>query len=79
MELTKQAIDQLQHEVGQAIDAQGADLVPQGISSATICANKDLILGFLRTLTALLPGVVGKIAGQVVVAAAEAWFSKKCA
>lgn len=78
MELTKQAIDQLQSEVAQAIDAQVEELTPAGIPIATICASKDLIMGFLQALVALLPGVVGKIAGQVVVSAAEAWFAKKC-
>lgn len=78
MELTKQAIDQLQLEIAQAIDAQPEALTPAGIPIATICANKDLIIGFLQVLVGLLPGVVGKIAGQVVLSAAEAWFAKKC-
>jgi hypothetical protein len=78
MELTKQAIDQLQLEVSQAIDVQSEALTPAGIPIATICANKDLIMGFLQALVALLPGVLGKIAGQAVVAAAETWFAKKC-
>ena len=79
MELTQQAIDQLKLDVSQAIDTQAEDLTPAGIPIATICANKALIIGFLQTLVALLPGVLGKIAGQTVVAAAEAWFAKKCA
>lgn len=78
MELTQQAIDQLKLDVSQAIEAQAEDLTPAGIPIATICANKALIIGFLQTLVALLPGVLGKIAGQTVVAAAEAWFAKKC-
>jgi len=78
MELTQKAIDQLKLDISQAIDAQAEELTPAGIPIATICANKSLIMGFLQTLVALLPGVLGKIAGQAVVAAAEAWFSKKC-
>lgn len=79
MELTQEAINQIQAEVTQAINSQEGALAPAAISSKTICENKELIMGFLQVLVGLLPGVVGKIAGGVVISAAQAWFTaKKC-
>jgi len=78
MQLTQQAIDELKAEVTRAMDAEPQGVFPGAIPTATICANKELILGFLQALVALIPGVFGKIAGQAVIAAAQAWFAKTC-
>jgi len=78
MQLSREAVEEIKVEIGKAIDAQPRDFTPAGISIADLCANKALIIGFLNTLVGLLPGIAGKIAGQVVVSAAEGWFAKKC-
>lgn len=79
MELSKQATEQLQREVEAAIAAQSGQAMPADISIGDICKNKDLILGFLNVLVGLLPGVLGQLAGKVLVTAAQTWFAKKCA
>lgn len=78
MELTPSAISQIKQDVAEAMDGGVVGLTPAAISIDLICKNKELILAFLQTVVALLPGVLGKVAGQVVIAAAETWFSKKC-
>lgn len=79
MELTQEAIEQIKAEVTREIDSQERMLAPAGISSATICENKELIMSFLQVLVGVLPGMLGKIVGGVVITAAQAWFSaKKC-
>lgn len=76
MDLTPEAIQQIEKEVNDSIANQG-DLVPTDISAASLCANKDLILGFLETLVGLIPGVIGKLAGQGILVAAKAWFKNR--
>ena len=49
----------------------------RGAASSATCANKDLIPGFLKTLVALIPGAMGKLVGQLIITATEAWFSKQ--
>lgn len=78
MELTQEATRQLQLEVEAAIAARAAHALPEGISIGDICKNKDLILGFLNLLVGLLPGVLGQLAGKVLLTAAQTWFAKKC-
>jgi hypothetical protein len=76
MNLTDDAIKQIEKEVMIALDAQGGVQV-QNISTESLCENKELILGFLGTLVGLIPGVIGKLAGQGVLVAAKAWFTHK--
>ena len=78
MELTPNAINQIKLDVSAAMESGAVGLTPAAIPIDLICKNKELILAFLQTLVALLPGVLGKVAGQVVIAAAETWFSRKC-
>lgn len=78
MQLTKEAIDQIKAEVGQAIDQAPKTRGAGGGANVAICANKDLIMSFLPMLVAQMPGMMGKVAGQVVIATAEAWFAKQC-
>ncbi|WP_130888927.1 MULTISPECIES: hypothetical protein [unclassified Pseudomonas] len=76
MELSQEAINQIDKEMKAAIDSQG-DMLPADISAESLCNNKELILGFLQTLTGLIPSVFGKLAGQGVLMAAKAWFKHK--
>lgn len=75
MLLTQQTVEQIEAEVNEAIAASPD--VMGGINSDDLVRNKDLILGFLGTLTGLIPGVVGKVAGQLIIIAAKAWFANK--
>ncbi|MHA6130465.1 hypothetical protein ACX3YD_30575 [Pseudomonas fluorescens group sp. PF-1] len=76
MNLTSEAVVQIENEVKAALDAQG-DMATESISTQSLCQNKELILGFLETLIGLIPGVLGKLAGQGVLVAAKAWFTHK--
>lgn len=76
MNLSDEAIKQIEKEVMIALDTQG-DVQLQNISTESLCQNKELILGFLGTLVGLIPGVIGKLAGQGVLVAAKAWFTHK--
>lgn len=76
MNLSDEAIKQIEKEVMIALDTQG-DVQIQNISTESLCQNKELILGFLGTLVGLIPGVIGKLAGQGVLVAAKAWFTHK--
>ena len=75
MELTHEAVQQIQQEV-KAAASRG--VVPAGLTPKDICDNKDLILGFLKMLAGVIPGAIGKIVAQIVVAAAQAWFDANC-
>ena len=78
MELSQKAIAEIRAEIELALAnparTSGVDIA----ANPAICANKDLILGFLKTLVALIPGAIGKVVGQLIITAAEAWFSKQC-
>lgn len=76
MKLSDDAIAQIKTEVSKSMTAPGY-MEPQDISAESIGKNKTIILGFLTTLVALLPGVIGKLAGQGIIVAAEAWFNNK--
>ena len=76
MELTPEAIKQIEKEVNAAISSQG-DILPKSISADSLCKNKELILGFLETIIGLIPSVFGKLAGQGILVAAKAWFKNK--
>ena len=76
MDLSADVVKQIQVEVSSSMAAAGY-VEPLDVSAESIGKNKDLILGFLRTLVALIPGVFGKLAGQAIIVAAEAWFKNK--
>jgi hypothetical protein len=76
MNLSDEAIAHIQTEVTKSMTAPGY-VEPQNISADSIGNNKDLILGFLTTLIAVIPSVFGKLAAQGVKVAAEAWFKNK--
>jgi hypothetical protein len=79
MNITEETLKQLQSEIEKAIDSEEKGVSPQfEIPISSICANKDLILSFLQILIGILPSAIGKIVGQVVLTAAQTWFSKKC-
>jgi hypothetical protein len=75
--LNQAAIDQIKNDVTQALSAKAVTGIPFPDPNF-ICANKDLIMGFIKALVALIPGWIGKIVGEAIVAAAEAWFAKEC-
>lgn len=76
MKLSDDIAKQIEQEVMATLEAEG-DMMPADISTASLCQNKELILGFLGTLVGLIPGVIGKLAGQGVLVAAKAWFKHK--
>lgn len=76
MKLSSEVEAQIEKEVVATLEAQG-DFLPVDISAQSLCENKELILGFLGTLVGLIPGVIGKLAGQGVLVAAKAWFKHK--
>jgi hypothetical protein len=76
-QLSQAAIEQIRIDVSQALDAKGITGIPFP-DPRVICANKDLIMGFIKALVALIPGWIGKIVGEAIVAAAEAWFAREC-
>ena len=78
MELSQQAVDQITAEIEEALAKSAKARGAEALTSPAICANKDLIMGFLNTLVALIPGAIGKLVGQLIIAAANAWFSKQC-
>jgi hypothetical protein len=78
MELSQKAVDQIKAEIEQALASSAQARGVDSAANSAICANKDLILGFLKTLVALIPGAIGKLVGQLIITAAEAWFSKQC-
>lgn len=61
MELTKQQVDEIKAEIKAQLDAQAESIMPQGISSNDLCQNKDVIIGLLNAITALIPGSIGKL------------------
>ena len=73
MSLTPEAIQELNNHVSMQMNERMLDLP----SADTLCKNKGAILEFIDGLSALLPGVFGKAAGQAVKIAAEAWFKKR--
>ena len=74
MNLTPEAVSQIEAEVKLSIEESG-DITTKNVDG--ILANENLILEFLQTLVAFIPGIFGKIAGQAVLIAAKAWFSNK--
>lgn len=75
MILTQQSVEQMEAEINEAI-AASPDVLG-GINSDDLVRNKDLIIGFLGTLTGLIPGLAGKVAGQLIIIAAKSWFANK--
>jgi hypothetical protein len=74
MNLPPEVVSQIEAEVKASINNQ---LAVGGISSEDLCKNKAAILGFLEMLVGLIPGIVGKLAGQAILVAANAWFKNK--
>jgi hypothetical protein len=77
LDFSQQDIAEIQQQVSDAIDAEPTLKGAAAVSPA-VCDNKDLIIGFLNTLVGLLPGPMGKIAGKLVIVAAQAYFDKVC-
>lgn len=75
MILTQQAVEELENEMNAAIAV--APDVMGGISSDDLVRNKDLILGFIGMIGGLIPGLAGKVAGQLIIIAAKSWFANK--
>lgn len=75
MKLSNEAEAEIVKEMAKSMAE--SDIEPLGVSSESIGNNKEIILAFLTTLVALLPGVIGKLAGQGILVAAKAWFKNK--
>ncbi|MCY1455684.1 hypothetical protein D9M71_728360 [compost metagenome] len=77
MELSADTVAKIQAEVAQSMAAAGDVEILGNISADSIGQNKAQILAFLNILVGLLPGVIGKLAGQAIIVAANAWFNNK--
>lgn len=74
--LQKEVSDQLYQEAITGLESDHeVQQLEMSIDKDQIVKNEQLIMSFLPTLAALLPGVLGKVLGQALIVAAKAWFN----
>lgn len=83
MHLTQDALDEVKAKVARTLDGAPAPAVQPALALPDLnmdllCENRQLCEALLQSLVPLLPGMLGKIAGQMILATADAYFDRRC-